>query len=259
MRQTLRGNPNNPKFREAQQACQSIMRDALPEGARFGGGPAGPPPSGSAPRRRATADAPPPHRRIALVAAGALGRRSAGRRRGALWTRRASADEGEAAPAATATAERRDLVASEDVTGALGYADARSLAEHVQRHRHGPARPGLDAAPRRDPLRGSTPPHRPALRHAAGVPRAVRRRRGPRRRQLERNLVALGYDPDDDMTRRRRLRLGHRGRRQALAGGPRPASETGIVELGDVVFLPGPRRVGKRRRPRSAAAPAASS
>ena len=62
-------------------------------------------------------------------------------------------------------------------------------------------------------------------------------------RQLERNLVALGYDPDGEIEVDEEFDW-------ATAAAVRRWEEDrgvtgdGVVELGEIVFLPAPRRIG---------------
>ena len=156
----------------------------------------------------------------------------------------ASADE---PPTATTTVRRRDLVERETLDGTLGFADAQALAT---------ARPGtVTWLPREGSvvrrgrrlyeidgrstylLYGSTPAWRSLSRSSAD---------GADVRQLEENLVALGYDPegdievDEDFDRATEAAV----RRWERARGDRP---DGVVELGEVVFLPGARRIGSQQ------------
>ena len=144
----------------------------------------------------------------------------------------------------TGRAERRDLVEREDVSGTLGYADTRALTSRLQ------------GTITKLAAEGSTVKRGEALYQVDG--RNVRLLYGRRPawrtlsygvedgadvRQLERNLVAMGYDPDDAMdidghfdaateaaVRRWEDDLG--------------LTEDGVLELGEVVFLPGARRIG---------------
>src|SRR5262249_12585875 len=67
---------------------------------------------------------------------------------------------------------------------------------------------------------------------------------GPDVRELEWNLVALGYDPDRDITIDDEWTSATTAaveRWQEALG----VDETGVVNLGDVAFLPGKRRIGE--------------
>jgi peptidoglycan hydrolase-like protein with peptidoglycan-binding domain len=146
---------------------------------------------------------------------------------------------------ATATIERRDLVQHETVDGTLGYAEAESLYAQGM---------GTVTALRRP---GSVVRRGEALYWFNGKPVTLMYGRVPmwRRldrssdggrdvRELERNLVALGYDPDAAITVDNEWDAATTAavkRWQENKGWPR----TGSVELGQSVFLPGPRRIGQ--------------
>jgi peptidoglycan hydrolase-like protein with peptidoglycan-binding domain len=140
---------------------------------------------------------------------------------------------------ARATVERRDLVRRDSFDGTLGYADARvlgsmrggtvtALAPEGAIVKRGEVLYSVDAA-RTYLFYGA----RPAWR------RLARGDEGRDVRQLERNLDALGYevavdgDFDDDTADAVRAWEEARG-----------VAEDGVVELGEIVFLPGPRRMG---------------
>jgi hypothetical protein len=145
---------------------------------------------------------------------------------------------------ATAKVERRDIVLRDDVDGTLGYADARALAASAAGTvtrlavegsvvTRGKSLYDLNARGVRL-LYGTMPMWRSLRADVAD---------GVDVEQLERNLVELGFDPgsmtvdeefDDDTTRAVEAW-------QDALGVP----ETGAVELGDAVFLPGARRVGQ--------------
>jgi multidrug efflux pump subunit AcrA (membrane-fusion protein) len=170
---------------------------------------------------------------------------------GATW---AVAGEGSASgnksadpPTSTATVERRNLVQYESVDGTLGYDDARTL--YAQRPgtvtalrrpgsvvKRGEALYWLDAKPV-TLLYGSVPMWR---RLDARTPD------GADIRELEQNLVALGYDPygsieiDDEWDSATTAAVKRWQDDLGLA-------KNGAVELGDVVFLPGLRRVGEQK------------
>jgi len=152
-------------------------------------------------------------------------------------------DGGEVATA-TAAVARRDLRATEEVDGTLGYGDTRKVvngrqgtitalpAEGVVATR-GQALYRVDAKPV-PLLYGRLPAWRPL---SVGVDD------GPDVRQLERNLVALGHDPDRDITVDDHFTWATRAavRRWQEAAG---LEETGSFEQGDAVWQPGPVRVG---------------
>jgi peptidoglycan hydrolase-like protein with peptidoglycan-binding domain len=150
----------------------------------------------------------------------------------------------ESAPA-TATVERRDLVDRDVVQGTLGYADASTLAaagagtvtrmpEPGTRVRRGRALYDADNAPAAWLMYGDLP----AWRDFDGWMSD-----GDDVRQLERNLRALGFDPDHEMT---------------VDGDWTPATTAaverfqddhgltvdGSLSRGEVVFRPGPTRIG---------------
>jgi hypothetical protein len=155
----------------------------------------------------------------------------------------ATAATTDAAPA-TAEVTRRNLVLVDDVDGTLGYADARTLAASA---------PGTVT---RLPAEGSVVTRGRSLYdvNAAGVrllygSMPLWRRLGPGVsdgadvEQLERNLVELGHDPGG-MTVDEEFDADTAGAVESwqdAIGVP----ETGAVEPGDAVFLPGPRRVGQ--------------
>ena len=155
----------------------------------------------------------------------------------------ATAATNDAAPA-TATVTRRDLVLADDVDGTLGYADARTLAASAPGTvtrvpaegivvTRGRALYDVDAQGVRL-LYGSMPLWR---RLGRGVSD------GADVEQLERNLVELGHDPggmtvDEEFDADTRAAVKEW---QDALGVP----ETGAVEPGDAVFLPGPRRIGQ--------------
>jgi multidrug efflux pump subunit AcrA (membrane-fusion protein) len=168
---------------------------------------------------------------------------------GATWA--AGGDSGTsgaaaaAAPRATATVQRRDLVQHETVDGTLGFGDTRTL--------YAPAMGTVTAL--RDP--GSVVRRGQALYWLGGEPvtlmygvlpmwrRLDRFSEGGRDiRQLERNLVVLGYDPgggiqvDDEWDSATTAAVKRWQRDKGLR-------KTGAVELGQVAFLSGPRRIGQ--------------
>ena len=165
---------------------------------------------------------------------------------GALALLRGGDEADAAAPAsetATARVDRRDLVLRADVDGTLGYGTSRSVlaAGHggtvtwLPRQgavvRRGGTLLAVDGRGVRL-LYGATPLWRnlgPGVSDGEDV------------RQLERNLVALGHDPngmdvDDDFDSDTAAAV--RDWQQAIG-----VAETGAVEPGQAVFLPGARRV----------------
>jgi peptidoglycan hydrolase-like protein with peptidoglycan-binding domain len=196
------------------------------------------------------------NRRILIAVAAVALAAAAG---GATWAAGggdsgSSADEGDTTSSArtTATVERRDLVQHETVDGTLGYGDADTL--------YAPAMGTVTAL--REP--GSVVERGQALYSLNGKPVTLMYGRVPmwRRmdasssggkdiRQLERNLVALGYDPnsaieiDDEWDSATTAAV---KRWQKDRGLPK----TGAVEPGQIVFLPGPRRIGQLKTTRGA-------
>jgi peptidoglycan hydrolase-like protein with peptidoglycan-binding domain len=171
---------------------------------------------------------------------------------GAAWWTGAKAgdrdgDQGTGGEPATATAEvtRRDLRAQEEVDGALGYGEARAVANRRQGT--------ITALPSEGAVvtRGKTlyrVDGRPVPLLYGPLPAwrdlAVGVDDGPDVRQLERNLVALGYDPDRAITvdDHYTWATGAAVRRlQEVLG----LVETGTFEPATAVWQPGAVRVGK--------------
>ena len=173
---------------------------------------------------------------------------------GAAWWTSARAggqagdqDAGAEVATATAAVTRRDLRATEEVDGTLGYGEARLVAN--QRQGTVTALPSEGAVVTRGralyrvdgkpvPLLYGRLPAWRAL--SAGVDD------GPDVRQLEQNLVALGYDPDRAVTVDDHFTWATRAavRRWQEALG---LEETGTVRPGDAVWQPGPVRVASRK------------
>jgi Putative peptidoglycan binding domain len=168
---------------------------------------------------------------------------------GAAW---ALAGQGSASGTATtdrststASVERRDLVQYETVDGTLGYDDSRAFYAQAAGTVTALRRPGsvvrrgetlywVDSKPV-TLLYGSVPMWRPLNPSSAD---------GADIRELEQNLVALGYDPygdvevDEEWTSATTAAV---KRWQDDLGLPK----TGTVAPGDVTFLPGARRIGQ--------------
>jgi peptidoglycan hydrolase-like protein with peptidoglycan-binding domain len=170
---------------------------------------------------------------------------------GAAWWTVARPRAGRGDPAGsrpattTAAVTARDLRAQEQVQGTLGYGEARTVTNQRQGTitwlpqegavvRRGQALYRVDGKPVQL-LYGSLPAWREL---AVGVDD------GPDVRQLERNLVALGVDPDRAITVDDHFTSATRAavrRWQEAVGLP----ETGTVRPGDAVWQPGAVRVGK--------------
>ena len=189
-----------------------------------------------------------PVRRLAVAAAAGVVLCGA-----AWWTgARAGGSDGDGdgggqAATTTAAVTRRDLRATEEVDGTLGYGEARTVAGGRQGTITGLAAEGAvitrgEALYRVDgrpvPLfYGRLPAWRPL---SVGVDD------GPDVRQLERNLVALGYDPDHAITVDDHFSWATRAavRRWQEAVG---LVETGAFAPGDAVWQPAPVRVGSHK------------
>jgi peptidoglycan hydrolase-like protein with peptidoglycan-binding domain len=156
----------------------------------------------------------------------------------------ATAADTTAKATATARVERRDLVQRESFDGTLGYADSRTLAAAATGTltrlaaegsvvRRGGVLYGVDGSPVYL-MDGGTPAWRtlgPGVEDGRDV------------RQLERNLVALGYDPDGDIEVDDEFDWATEAAVRRWEEG-RGATQDGVVELGEIVFLPAPRRIG---------------
>jgi peptidoglycan hydrolase-like protein with peptidoglycan-binding domain len=153
-------------------------------------------------------------------------------------------DDTEAAATATAAVARRDLVQRDTVSGTLGFNDDRSIVNHRQ---------GTITSL---PEEGATIERGGVLYQVNAEPVVLFYGREPAWRtlaegvedgadvrQLERNLRALGYDSGQDMTIDDEFDWATTNaveRWQEDLG----VDETGVVELGDVVFQAGARRIG---------------
>lgn len=159
---------------------------------------------------------------------------------------RAGADEGGTAapPAATASVERRDLVQRDELDGTLGWSSPRPLTITRQGTvTHLPAEGSVVTAGQAL----AEVDNRPVVLLRGGKPAwrdlGPSTTDGPDVRQLEENLVALGFAEglgltvDDDFTA---VTAAAVRRWQASIG----VEATGTVALGEVVFLPGPVRMG---------------
>jgi peptidoglycan hydrolase-like protein with peptidoglycan-binding domain len=179
---------------------------------------------------------------MALGAAGVVALAAAG---AGLAAADGGPDEPAADAGATATAriERRNLVEVATTSGTLGYADARDVANRLPGTITWQPDAGTIVHPGERLLAVDDEPvilldgTLPAFRDLNG------NYEGRDVRQLERNLRALGYDPDHDMTVNQEWTSATTDAVQRLqedVGLP----ETGVLEFGRVVFEPGVRRVG---------------
>jgi peptidoglycan hydrolase-like protein with peptidoglycan-binding domain len=153
-------------------------------------------------------------------------------------------DPGGEVATATAAVTRRDLRAQEEVAGTLGYGEPRAVAN------------GRTGTVTDLPEEGAVVTRGQALYRVDGRPvpllygklpawreLSVGVDDGPDVRQLERNLVALGYDPDRAITVDDHFTWATRAavrRWQEVLG----LEESGTVRPGDAVWQPGPVRVG---------------
>ena len=167
---------------------------------------------------------------------------------GALWTvagRGSSTAEEPAKATATAKVVRHDLVARVDVDGTLGYADQRSVVNQLQGTL-------TEVAPAGSVVeRGQTlyrVDNRPVPLLYGDLP-AWRRLAadtgdGPDVRQLEQNLVALGIVSEKELTAddtwTSATTAAVKMWQKSLG-----VEQTGAIELGQIVFLPGAARIGE--------------
>lgn len=171
---------------------------------------------------------------------------------GAAWWTSARAggqagdrDPGVEVATATAAVTRRDLRATEEVDGTLGYGEAGLVANQRQGTVTAMPSEGVVVTRGRALYRVDGKPvpllygRLPAWRElSVGVDD------GPDVRQLEQNLVALGYDPDRAITVDDHFTWATRAavqRWQEVLG----LEETGAVRPADAVWQPGPVRVGQ--------------
>ena len=153
-------------------------------------------------------------------------------------------DDARRQPTATVRVSHRDLIERESFAGTLGYADSRPLLNSLA---------GTITSLRPE---GSFVRRGQALYHVDGEPVALMYGRlpawrtlsaaageGADVRQLEANLAALCYDPGDvdgDWDSRTTAAVKRWQRNVATKA-------DGVVNLGEVVFLPGPRRIGSHK------------
>jgi hypothetical protein len=153
----------------------------------------------------------------------------------------------EEAAVTTAEVTRRDLAETDTFDGTLGYANVRTVVNQLQGTITAIAQEGsvvergealyrVDGRPVRL-LYGTVPAYRTLssdVENGADV------------RQLEWNLVALGYDPDRDITIDTDFDWATTAAIERWQDA-RGLTEDGVVELGEVVFLPGRQRVGEHK------------
>jgi peptidoglycan hydrolase-like protein with peptidoglycan-binding domain len=189
-------------------------------------------------------------RRAGRAAAGTLAVVAAG---GAAWAI-AAGDDGTApsatgtVPLTTATAERRDLVERQDISGTLGFSRTQAIgapaAGTITRLRaegdtvrRGRSLMSIDAEATAWVIYGTRPMYRdvgPGVSNGSDV------------RQLERNLAALGYDPgtvDTDWTWATTAAVKEFEEDREL-------TEDGTLRKQDLVVSDGPARVGAHKRER---------
>jgi peptidoglycan hydrolase-like protein with peptidoglycan-binding domain len=178
--------------------------------------------------------------------------------RGGLLGRPAAATPTPEVPTGTATVARTDVVERQQVAGTLGYGDSVTVPGQSAGGGGSGAGGGgqtQDGILTRLPAVGAVLARGQALYEADGHPvplwygsrpawRAFQlgMTDGPDVRQLEANLVALGYDPNRAVTVDRHFGWATAAavKRWQRASG---RAQTGAVPLGQVVFLPGPIRV----------------
>jgi Putative peptidoglycan binding domain/HlyD family secretion protein len=158
----------------------------------------------------------------------------------------AGATREDSAPTATAAVERRDLVDRESVDGTLGYADASPLRaaaagtlttvhESGAVVRRGESLYDVENEPAAWLLYGSLPAWRDLEPYMSD---------GDDIHQLERNLRALGYDADGDMTVDDEWTWATSEAVERFQD-DRGMTEDGSLTQGEVVFRPGPSRIGE--------------
>jgi hypothetical protein len=194
------------------------------------------------------------NRRVAIPVAAAAIAAAAG---AATWSAAGgdsspSAAEAGATSRATATIERRDLVQHETVDGTLGYGDAESLYAQAAGTVTALRKPG-DVVERGEPLYWLDGKAVRLMYGEAAMWRPLDASSGDGVdiRQLEWNLVGLGYDPDRDVEIDGDWDWATTAavkRWQDDIGLP----ETGAVELGRIAVLPGQRRIGELKTTRGA-------
>lgn len=170
----------------------------------------------------------------------------------------AAEDRGEGPAVSTVAVARRDLVARTEVDGTLGYAGELRVAG--QAPGTVTAVPDVGAVIERGQSLYSVD-NRPVLLLYGDLPAwrrlAAGMTDGPDVRQLEANLVAMGHATEAELTVDERFTAATTTavkRWQKAAG----VEETGVVEPGEAVFLPGPVRVAEVMVKKGAGAPPGS-
>jgi hypothetical protein len=185
--------------------------------------------------------------------------------RGGLLGRSAAATPTAEVPTGTATVARTEVVERQQVAGTLGYGDSVTVPGQSQGGGSSGAGGGGSGAGGGGQTQDGIVTRLPAVGAVIGRGRAIYEvdgqpvplwygsrpawrafqlgmTDGPDVRQLEANLVALGFDPDRAITVDRHYSwatVAAVKRWQQASGRAR----TGAVQLGQVVFLPGPIRV----------------
>jgi peptidoglycan hydrolase-like protein with peptidoglycan-binding domain len=147
-------------------------------------------------------------------------------------------------PRSTVQVERRDLVRRESLDGTLSFADERALTAtgpgtltrlpaEGRIVRRGEVLYEVDGRSVRL-LYGTRPAWRSLSRQSSN---------GEDIRQLEQNLVALGYDPDGDIEVDNDFDWATEAAIKRWEDA-RGATKDGVVEQNEIAFLPGPRRIG---------------
>jgi multidrug efflux system membrane fusion protein len=148
-------------------------------------------------------------------------------------------------PTSTAKVERRDLVVTEDVSGDLGYADQRDLSAHRSgvvtslaaqgaTVKAGKTLYGVDMEPT-VLLKGTVPAYRKLDTDSSN---------GTDIRQLKQALKTLGYG--DKLTVDKKFTSATASAVKKWEKDLGRDDPDGVVQIGDVVFAPGPLRIASR-------------
>ncbi|HVL96460.1 MAG TPA: peptidoglycan-binding domain-containing protein [Solirubrobacteraceae bacterium] len=147
---------------------------------------------------------------------------------------------------ATATAERRDLVARETVSGTLGYGKAAALNSALAGTVTWLPREGATVRRGEALYRVDNQPVTLLYGRLPGYRDLAYGDEGADVRQLERNLKALGYDADGTMTVDDEYTAATAAAVREFQE-DRGLDETGKMTKDSFVFLPGPRRVSTHK------------